>query len=144
MEKFADILNDLIEEKRLSLRKIASESHLVTNQLSHYLSDDLYPSIKSAIKLANYFDCSLDYLFGISDEKSSKYKTDKYDINKFYNRYQNALNENNITHWKFSKENKFAESLIRKWRKGATPSIKNLIIIAQGLSTSIDYLVGRE
>jgi len=144
MEKFADILKDLIEEKGLSLRKIATDSNLVTNQLSHYINDKLYPSIKSALKLAKYFDCSMDYLFGITEDKTSKYKSDKNDLSKFYVRYQNVLSENNITHWKFAKENNFAESLVRKWRKGAAPSLKNLIIIAQGLSTSIDYLVGRE
>lgn len=142
MEEFRDVLKDLIIDKGSSVRKIAIESETSATQIGRYLKGAL-PSIDSAVKLSDFFDCSLDYLFGLTEErKTRKYK--KYDMSVFVSRYEKALELNKITHWKFSKQSGLAESSLRHWKLyGGMPTMESLVIIADGLSTSIDYLIGR-
>ena len=141
MEKFIDILNDLIIEKKLSLRKLATESGVSANQYSRYLKGAI-PTIPVAIKIANYFNCSLDYLFGLNDE-DCYIATQNYDLSKFVDKYIKLLELNKTTHWKFSKKYGLSESALRHWKYGDIPKVESLITIAINLSTSIEYLVGR-
>lgn len=141
MDKFSEILKELITEKEMSLRKLAEASKVSAIRYSKYLKGAM-PRIDVAIRIAQYFDCSLDYLFGLSDEKTYK-KYESYDMSKFVERYSLLLRENQISHWKFAKNNNISESSLRHWKYGDIPKIDTLIIIAKGLKSSIDYLVGR-
>jgi len=141
MDKFADILKDLKDDKELSLRQLAEKSKVSAIQYSKYLRGS-YPSIDVAVRIANFFECTLDYLFGISDN-NKKFKQPKYDISKFVPRYLNLLKEHGITHWKFAKSINMSESCLRHWQYGDKPKIETLILIATNLSCSIDYLIGR-
>ena len=141
MEKFADVLKDLIDEKGFSLRKLSSESGVSAVQYSKYLRG-AYPKIYVAVRIAEYFDVSLDYLFGIVEERSHP-KFKKYDMSLFLDRYADARKRANLTHWKLAQQTELSESALRHWEYGDIPSIESLIIIAINLSTSIDYLVGR-
>lgn len=142
MEKFSEILKDLIDEKGLSLRKLAKESGVSAVQYGRYLKDT-YPTVLVATKIAKYFCVSLDYLFGITDTISTKTLGDA-NPTLFLPRYYEALKSANITHWKLSQKTDLSESALRRWRSGDTPSMESLVIIALNLSSSIDYLVGRE
>ena len=96
MEDFVEILKDLVEEADLSLRQLAKDSGVSVMQLSQYLNGST-PTIEVTLKLATYFNCSLDYLFGISNEKEeNKYKPGEYDISKFLGNYQKLLKANNL------------------------------------------------
>ncbi len=142
MDTFSEILKDLIIDKNLSLRSVAKSSGVSASQISKYLNGSI-PSVYVAERLANYFNCSLDYLFGLSDNKN----LDSYgevDISKFVSRYEELLKLCGTTNWKFCKKNNLNEALIRHWRNGDTPSLNSIFIIAQNLGASIDYLVGRK
>ncbi len=143
MISFQETLKELIIEKGMSLRKIGKESGFTSGQLSEYLHGT-YPSIERAIKLANYFNCSLDYLFGIVDERNyASYNDKPFDLVLFIKRYEELLKINNTTHWKFTNSCELAESILRHWKKGHKPLLDSLQIIALNLNGSIDYLVGR-
>lgn len=141
MEKFIDILNDLIIDSKLSLRKLAEASGVSANQYSRYLKGAI-PTIPVAVKMANYFKHSVDYLFGLADEEVYIPKQD-YDLSKFVDKYTKLLDMNKTTHWKFAKNYGLSESSLRHWKYGDTPNIESLIIIATNLSTSIEYLISR-
>ncbi len=139
--KFSEVLNDLITQKDMSLRKIAKECGVSASQLSKYLKG-YNPTIQIAVKLANYFDCTLDYLCGLTDkEESNINKT--YDLTKFVSRYKEVLKDAGLTNWKFCKKYGMNDSLIRHWQKGEVPRLYNIIFIAENLGVSIDYLIGR-
>ncbi len=143
MENFSEILKDFIIDKELSIRKIAKESGVSASQYGKYL-DKAYPTIPVAVKIANYFDCSLDFLFGISEKRNhEKYICKEYNMGVFLQRYSELLKHNKVSHWKFCKENGLSESNIRHWRSGHSPKIENLVFIAYNLSGSLDYLLGR-
>lgn len=142
MDKFSEILKDLIDEKGLSLRGLSKESGVSAVQYSRYLKG-VYPTVLVATKIADYFGVSLDYLFGLTDNVSCKQYT-KPNLSLFLPRYIEALKRSNITHWKLSQKTELSESALRHWKSGDTPRMENLVIIALNLSSSLDYLVGRE
>ncbi len=141
MDDFAEILGDLIDDKGLSLRALGKETKVSASLYSSYLRGRI-PTVAVAVRIANYFDCSLDYLFGLSN-KIKPYFFKDYDVSLFLPRYRALLEENNITHWKFCQNLRLNESVIRKWEKGQEPRFERLIIIAENLGASLDYLVGR-
>ena len=144
MEKFKEVLQELISQKELSISQVCLESGVSSTLMYDYLNGLSYPSAKMSIKLANYFDCSLDYLFDLSTIKKDKnYPTPNGNFELFLPRYLQLLKENHTTHYLFAQDHKFGESIIRGWKKGAIPSIEKLKLIAFELGSSIDYLLGR-
>lgn len=142
MNKFKEILEELIFEMgNPSLSEIERLSGIKQSQFSRYLMG-AYPYINSAINLANFFDVSVDYLFGISTDKShSGYGAKNLTV--FLERYDKALKDNNYTNWQFCKKFNLSESNWRHWKMGQEPKLETLIIIAEKLNVSIDYLIGR-
>ena len=143
MEIFRDNLKELIEDTNLSLRQLEQVSGVSAMQYSRYLRGNI-PTIEVVLRIAKFFDCSIDYLFGLDDSKKlSQYKTYNYDISKFLPRYLELLKENNISHYKFSLNQPFNESILRHWQAGRVPRLDIVYIIANHFGSSIDYLIGR-
>lgn len=143
MELFRENLRDLIDETGLSLRQLEKESGVSAMQYSRYLRGGI-PTINVVLKIAKFFGCSIDYLFGLDNIKNSyHYKTYDYDSSKFFSRYMQLLKNKNISHYKFSKEQPFNESILRHWRAGRTPRLDIVYIIANHFGSSMDYLIGR-
>ena len=143
MEVFIENLRDLITETNKSLRQLAVESNVPAMQFSRYLNGSI-PTIETTLKIAKYFECSLDYLFGLSNDKeTNKYKTYDYDISKFLGNYDKLLKQNNITHYKFMKSSGYDESIIRHWKSGSIPRLDIIYYIAKNLGGSMDNLIGR-
>ncbi len=144
MEEFKETLKDLIESTGLSLRQLEKESGVSAINYSRYLRGSI-PTIDVTMKIAKYFNCTLDYLFGIDKAKNnSKYKTFEYDTADFVDRYLSLLKVNKTTNFKFAKNNIFDESVIRHWKAGATPRLDIVYVIARDLGGSIDELIGRK
>ncbi|MBQ9790648.1 MAG: helix-turn-helix transcriptional regulator [Clostridia bacterium] len=141
MVKFSEILNELIDDKGLSLRKLARESGVTSSQLSKYLKG-LMPTIEIAVRLANYFEVTLDFLFGVESENFFV-EPIELDLDNFVNKYEKLLAEAKTSHYKIAKKTTLSESSLRRWRKGHVPSMDAFVIIADALSTSIDFLVGK-
>ena len=139
MDLFQDNLKDLIVESGKSLRQLEKEMGVSSSQLSRYLKGTI-PSLAVLNKIANFFDCSIDFLVGIIEEKEH-YSNVAYDANKFLKNYNKYLKENNTTHWKFAKENNFNEAVIRHWKNGETPKTATLITIAVAMGITIEELM---
>ena len=61
---FSGILNDLIKEKGISLRKIEAEINIDHSTFSRWLHGQTLPQADYLWLLADYFGCTLDYLLG--------------------------------------------------------------------------------
>ena len=143
MDLFRENLRDLIDDTNLSLRQLEKVSGVSAMQYSRYLRDSI-PTIDVVLRIAKFFNCSIDFLFGLDNSRNmSQYKTYEYDISKFLPRYMKLLEENNITHYKFSLNQPFNESILRHWQAGRTPRLDIVYIIANYFGSSMDYLIGR-
>lgn len=142
MEKFADILKDLMLDRHIkSIRELGRLTKIPATYFSQYFKGRI-PTIDIAIKLSNFFNVSLDYLFGLSTDKSCRGYQGK-NLSVLLDRYKQALKNNNTTNWLFCKKYNLSEANWRHWRAGQEPKLETLIVIADKLSISIDYLIGR-
>ena len=143
MTTFSENFKDLLIEKGVTVKSIASEIGINSSTLYKYLSSTM-PRIENAVKIANYFDCSLNFLVGIDTLPKQTHFSKAFDPRIFFNRYKELLKDSGLTHYKFCKLAKINSSSHSAWRQGTLPYLDKLELIAKYFGSSIDYLVGRE
>jgi len=142
MKNFIDVFQELLDENSLTIKSFARKINMHWSVLYAYKNNNYLPSLSTAVKIANYFNCSLNYLMGL-DELENKNLLKNFDITKFYPRYNSLLKEENISHFTLSKKIKLNTSSLIYWKCGKVPKMDSLIKIANYFDVSIDYLVGR-
>lgn len=140
MNEFQERLQDLLVENDLSRLQLSKKIGISFETLNGYFNKDFYPELSVAIKIANYFGCSIHYLMGLTDDYNSK------EVNElsFIDTLKKLMKENNLSIEKFSKAMNMSEANFYRWQSGKTqPAMNSLIAIAQFFDVTIDYLIGR-
>lgn len=141
MSNFVNTLNDLIIEKGLNQTLLAEALNIDSSTVSKYLSENQLPDLNIAIKIANYFNCSLNYLFGITDE--NKAKTFK-NCPPFSERFLFLLKYYKVSRYKLQKNTEISKSTMYYWQIGkSTPTMDSIIKLAKFFNCSIDFVIGR-
>lgn len=142
MQKFQETLREFIDLSEFhSLNDFAKAVGISRSSISKWLADQTLPSPESAIKLADFFHCSLDYLFGLSDKTDYKKGSSR---SGFLERFTLLSAKSGITDYTISKHCKISSGTVAKWRyHGNLPQIPKLIRLAELFGCSLDYLVGR-
>jgi len=146
MEKNNNIslnLKELCIEFGINLKRLAKEIGISDSLLYKYASSTTIPTVKNAIKIANYFNCSLNYLFGLSELDNQPNINNSFNTTTFYNQYDKLLKENNTSHYALCKNLNLTSSSLTHWKNGEIPYIDTLIKLATFFDVSIDYLIGR-
>ena len=63
-----NIIRDLRLERNLMQKELASKIHIAPNTLSQFEKGKDRPSYEVLLALANFFECSTDFLLGRSDD----------------------------------------------------------------------------
>lgn len=71
MQKFSNRLKDLRLEKNLSQKQLGDKTGIGATTIQSYELNTRTPSITIAVVLARFFDVSLDYLCGLTDNRHS-------------------------------------------------------------------------
>ena len=139
MNEFQERLQELLTENELSRLQLSKKIGISFETLNGYFNKDFYPELSVAIKIADYFDCSLHYLMGLTDEYQTN---DKNDLS-FITTIRKLLDENNISIEKLMKTLNMSEANYYRWKNNNNkPAMQSLIAIAKFFEVSIDYLVG--
>ncbi len=90
-----DNLKKLREDKKITQIKLSTDLGVSQELISRYELGSSFPQPNMLIKLANYFNCSVDYLLGITDIPVTIKSLDKNDIelNTIIEKY-NSLSSN--------------------------------------------------
>ena len=67
MATFVDRFSELRDNHQISFSSLSKETGIALRTLKYYSSSEHEPSMSTLISLADYFDVSLDYLVGRSD-----------------------------------------------------------------------------
>lgn len=139
MNEFQERLQDLLVENGLSRLQLAKRIGISFETLNGYFNKDFYPELSVAIKIANYFDCSIQYLMGLTDD----YKSKETNELSFVETLKKLMKENNLSIEKFMKALDMSEANFYRWQTGKTkPAMTSLIAIANLFNVTIDYLIG--
>lgn len=69
---FCDRLSELKQSRGATLSQLAEAVGISTRAIKYYASGEREPSLSTLIALADYFDVSLDYLVGRSEDPARR------------------------------------------------------------------------
>lgn len=142
MNNFQERLQDLLIENELSRLQLAKRIGISFETLNGYFNKDFYPELSVAIKIANYFGCSLQYLMGLTDEYQN---TDRNNLS-FVDTVRKLINENNLSIERLMKALDMSEANFYRWKNNNNkPAMQSLIALAQffDVSALITWLAGK-
>ena len=138
---FQKRFNSLLEDSDYTRSEIAKLIPLSQSTLSNALTYGIIPSTKTLVKIADFFDISINFLLG---------KTDIEDFYKssspvsFLSRFESLCSEKEVTHYKVANDCLFDKSNISRWiSKGFLPDLEILELLCDYFNVSPDYLLGR-
>ena len=139
--QFQKRFNSIIEESDYSRGEIAKLIPVSQSTLSNALTYGIVPSTKTLLKIADFFDVSINFLLG-KTEIETFYKS--LSPTTFLTRFENLCAEKEVTHYKVASDCLFDKSNISRWiSKGFLPELEILELLCDYFSVSPDYLLGR-
>ena len=135
---------ELRENSELKQYEIAKILNIYKGLYNQYETEYEIIPIKHLNTLANYFDVSIDYLFGLNDKLNYKNNNCDIDAMKVKERLKEFRKENKLTQEKLAKILNMARSALANYERGrniiATPF---LYTICTKYNISADYLLGK-
>ncbi len=140
-DNFQKRINELVGEQNIKKSTLPSKIGVDYRSVSNALNYGIVPSPRILIRIADYFNVSVKYLLGqTDDEYFSKSKTDS----NFDTRFRALCERDSVTFYKVGKDCHFSNSYISRWLNfGYLHSLELLEILSDYFSVSLDYLLGR-
>jgi len=139
--KFGEILGELICDKKIDVPTLSSALNVSKNTIYQYISNKRLPTYIIALDFADYFNCSLDFLFGLSDNFTTVLSKNRQS---FSERFLFLLKYFGKTEYRLTKEMKISRASIYYWKIGENqPSVDSLIKLAAYFDCSLDFIAGR-
>ncbi|MDE6474742.1 MAG: helix-turn-helix domain-containing protein [Clostridia bacterium] len=138
---FIEKLQDLMMENNLNAPTLAKIIGCSRASIYKYLNGTKIPSLDMSIRMANYFQCTMENLLGIDVENHiNEFLT----CPPFKDRLPFLCKHFDISRYELCKRTNISESVAYYWSKGTTtPSLESVIKIAECLNCSIDFVIGR-
>ena len=139
--EFQSRITDLVaesEHKRSDLPKLIGIDY---SSLSNALNYGIIPTPRILIRIADFFNISLAYLLGSSDDETF-FKAKEPTT--FKDRFIALCDEKAVTFYRVSQDCFFDKSYISRWiHKSYFPSLELLEILSDYFDVSLDYILGR-
>ena len=147
LSNFGENLKELILDKNLTTKTFAEEIGIDRSVIYKYMRNETFPTLEHLIIICNYFECSADFILGLSPTNPLvKY----YSAQPFSEQFKRELNNKKFTRYKFRKEIlkkhiSFSKQAVDDWFNGKrNPTVENIILIAKYFECTVDSLLGRE
>lgn len=141
---YKERLKNIREENDVKQQELADLINVHFTAYSQFEREYTIIPIKHLNTICNFFNVSLDYIFGFNSEK--KYKNLKKEMNMELsgNRLKEFRKENKLTQTKLAKVLNTTQSNIVGYEKGRFPiATPYLYAICQKYKISADYLMGK-
>lgn len=149
-ERIIDRITILINEKEITKYRLSKDLDLANGIFTQWEQDKAKPSTEALVKIANYFDVTVDYLLGrtptVIDLGKLETQAEPQTAKTFtVENILKLLRENNLTEYDISRILELSSSVLSQWKSGRQqPGIEVLIKFANFFNVSLDYLCGRE
>ena len=141
LSKFSEQLDSLMFERELTPFQLAQIIGVDATCIARYLHGERKPSVENLVKLADYFQCTTDFLLGREDEN---YCTTFYPCPPFAEQLLILKQHFNCPWWHFYKKAHVASSRLFDWKNGShIPTIDSAINLANGFDCTVDFIIGR-
>lgn len=140
MIDFITAVKNYLEDEGKSVDCLFADN--VISKDTFYKYKQRNPSLQTLIKVVNYLQVSIDYLYEKSDVNNfSKYSTDQ---SKFYEYLTELIRKSNLSNRQFCKEMNYQKDNIIRYKNGVVPSVRTLFEIAEYFGCSVDDLLTKE
>ncbi len=141
MSKFSERLSELMFEAEINGLTLSEKIGCGENTIYRYLQGGHIPTVEMVICLADFFNCSTDFLLGLEDEN---YSNIYEKCPPFNERFPVLLEQCGITQYRLEKLTKITHSSMVYWKNGTKqPAMESIIRIAQKLGKTVDFVLGR-
>lgn len=137
MMNFIDAIKNILEERGQSINTLFENNIISKNTFYKYKQRN--PSLKSVIKVANFLEVSIDYIYELDDKNNFKAYPEK--IENFYTNLVTTIKSTNLSFREFCKRLGISKANIVRYRNGVEPNITTLLEIATFLNCTIDDLL---
>ena len=138
---FIDTLNDYIIRHNMTPTSFARELGCLERCVARWLNRTNTPSLEYIIMVANYMNCSIDYLFGFIETPAIILAVPPFS---FSVRLEHLIQQTKISKNKLSAICNVTSSTVSKWiLRGQLPKPDVACSLANYFNCSIDYLIGR-
>ena len=142
MSDFVERLNALMTERDIYVKKLSKELVISSPALYQYLVKKHLPRLPTLLKIADYFQCTMDFLLGLRAQNNSK---GFRKCPPFSERFPHLMQCFGQSKYSISKRLKISPSLIHYWQTGERiPTGEHLVLLAREFHFSIDFSLGRE
>lgn len=137
-------LKEIRENKELTQSEVALKLGITRQNYSRWETGELLVPLYHLNSLANLYNCSIDYIMGLTKDNNPTSKVDKLDYNLVGLHLKEVRLENNLSLRGLARVLNTSHSTLIAYENG-----KNLIItafayqIAEKYRVSLDWLVGR-
>ncbi|WP_429247450.1 helix-turn-helix domain-containing protein [Lactococcus lactis subsp. lactis] len=136
MSVFTEQLKTLRKINGITQKELAEKLKIKQNSYSDWENGKSEPNIEMLVRIADYFDVSLDYLMG----GKMKNITEEFSLCLKKIRMKRKLSQKQI-----AEELKISQQQYSKWEGGIiTPNAETLVRLADYFDVSVDYLLGRK
>lgn len=142
LAKFSETLDELYSDKNLNAVTLANAIGVHRNTIHRYLAGNKAPTLESALRLSDYFCCSIEFLLGRTDINVVPLKVE---LPPFSKQLRHLFEYFGSNEYRMAKEAKISRSSTHDWLSGKrVPSLDNLVKIADYFECSIDFVIGKE
>ena len=139
--KFQKFLNEMIDELGMKKVQFAEATSVSTSVIIRATVYQIVPSIKSLIKIADYLQVPILYMFGECDDANF---SPAKEPSTFFERLEQLTLENGEKYSALSHTMSFAPNAVYEWiRTNSLPALDYLKELANHFDVSVDYLLGR-
>ncbi len=129
------------EKRQGDIANVLSVKRNTYSKWENYIND---MPIEKSNELSNYYNSSLDYLLGLSNNRNYVTERNTIDFEKLSKRLLETRKKRKITQDALGDKLGFNQRTYAHYEKGdRIPTTLKLLIIAQYYDISVDYLVGR-
>ena len=142
LSKLSKRLKELMDEAEIKTPALGEAIHTEPSAITKFLRAERMPSANTLVKLADYFNCTTDYLLGLSDVVDER----KFQqCPPFSEQIDILIAFSKKSQYRFGIEAELSDETFRRWRKGMNEaSVETLVKIAKYLNCSVDFVLGRE
>ncbi len=144
LSKLPEQLKDLMLEKGIKASALSKAIGVSDSTISRYTQGLQMPAFEILVALAEYFDCSIDFLLGLTDiprRENQRFKP----VPAFATQFRVAMKACGFSQYALQKKTKISWASFNAWLRGQKlPYPDSLIKIANAMDCSVDFLLGRE
>ncbi len=140
MSKLSERLEELMFDcGQMKSEALAKALNVQGSTVRSWMSGKRDITLANAVKLADFFECSMDYLAGMSEVDR---KVTSRPLPPFYENLRKVMAELGVSRYRVAKD-VVADIFFTKWANGGMPMLYTVCKLAQYLGVSVDYLIGR-